>query len=62
MSIIVKRMATERSHRCHVYHELPEWFSSSTGEHIPQRVVHSARCDMDDTLLGANPVWNARQS
>lgn len=31
------------------------------GEHVPQRVVHSTRCDMNDTLLGADPVWDARQ-
>lgn len=40
---------------CKVCHEFPERLLPGAGVHVPYCVVHRPRCDMDNTLFGANP-------
>ena len=40
----------------HIHHQLPQRFAASAGEHVPQRVVHRAKRDVDHALFRANPA------
>lgn len=43
------------TYRGEVYKQLPERFIARPRVHVPQGIVHSSGCNVNDTLLRTNP-------